>query len=866
MLRLEVIKKELINVFSVLSSCVEGYNNIGYFDINHDLEDIVKDILNIINYGNYINCNDYEKNSIGIDLIDKNTNTGIQVTSDQSLRKIKDSLRKSNAVKTKFVYLSVRKVKHKIKNENFDSDKDILNFIDLIQIAKTNSKLDELYEYVKCNNIFDNLFNKYYLKIDSNTITDVSLKDVIFPFKDLNDYILNILYYDKKIDIRDTMLLNMAEIINWVIGNRNFPISDVISFYKLYNKDNLNVNKDILNSRRNALISYYSGDLNKCSNIYNRNFNKVLKSDLSSWIKNDFLIDGRNILNKIDYSYFYSYKNKFQKEIRDNNITITYPFIDRIEKNILNTAIDKVIKYKYKDRRTKMYGFDLSTILNNIQSIIYISIIYGSITQLNLVREIIKNVLILFADAFNDIDLYKEGLKFYVLTCSFKDYKNIVKKLNVSDIESDEYVHSILNLREVIDVYYKNDFDIFVFDYYGRVLSDEEFLVYENRILDLLERKENINNALKSLPSNLIRINNKNRLFKVLKSMVPLYTRGVEEVIEYIKYEELNNENKEVLKDIISIIISNNQYSLITDLLIDIKKIDNTSIYDDILNKNDDDKLYCKLNMSGFNIDNLELVVDEMIRRNDIVIRTGINSRYQINYYILSDYFKEDTPKLRKIIESKLLHLCFNSLSSKNIEYDEKIKLLKSLIFIHYFDGKYDFDIKNILDNIVIESEESFFEEYNDKNIEIYIYALKYILKEITILDLLNNYMIVMNEEYLFSDISFILYYILSREDVNEYVFNIVFVFISIMLKSDKLDNRISAIELSKVLYNSIYFDNLYNSLEKISIESKYDKIKALIRVIKSLDSNELKISKLKENILNNRNYNIRYMGNKYLN
>ena len=866
MLRLEVIKKELINVFSVLSSCVEGYNNIGYFDINHDLEDIVKDILNIINYGNYINCNDYEKNSIGIDLIDKNTNTGIQVTSDQSLRKIKDSLRKSNAVKTKFVYLSVRKVKHKIKNENFDSDKDILNFIDLIQIAKTNSKLDELYEYVKCNNIFDNLFNKYYLKIDSNTITDVSLKDVIFPFKDLNDYILNILYYDKKIDIRDTMLLNMAEIINWVIGNRNFPISDVLSFYKLYNKDNLNVNKDILNSRRNALISYYSGDLNKCSNIYNRNFNKVLKSDLSSWIKNDFLIDGRNILNKIDYSYFYSYKNKFQKEIRDNNITITYPFIDRIEKNILNTAIDKVIKYKYKDRRTKMYGFDLSTILNNIQSIIYISIIYGSITQLNLVREIIKNVLILFADAFNDIDLYKEGLKFYVLTCSFKDYKNIVKKLNVSDIESDEYVHSILNLREVIDVYYKNDFDIFVFDYYGRVLSDEEFLVYENRILDLLERKENINNALKSLPSNLIRINNKNRLFKVLKSMVPLYTRGVEEVIEYIKYEELNNENKEVLKDIISIIISNNQYSLITDLLIDIKKIDNTSIYDDILNKNDDDKLYCKLNMSGFNIDNLELVVDEMIRRNDIVIRTGINSRYQINYYILSDYFKEDTPKLRKIIESKLLHLCFNSLSSKNIEYDEKIKLLKSLIFIHYFDGKYDFDIKNILDNIVIESEESFFEEYNDKNIEIYIYALKYILKEITILDLLNNYMIVMNEEYLFSDISFILYYILSREDVNEYVFNIVFVFISIMLKSDKLDNRISAIELSKVLYNSIYFDNLYNSLEKISIESKYDKIKALIRVIKSLDSNELKISKLKENILNNRNYNIRYMGNKYLN
>ena len=861
MLKKEYVNKELLNIFGVLSYCVDGYNNLGYLDINHDLEDVIKDILNLIGYGNFVNCNDFEKNTKGIDLIDREKNIGIQVTSNQSITKIKDTLNKCDN-KVIFVYLSVNKIKHKSYGDL------IINFIDLIYLAKVNDKLFDLYNYMK-NDTFISEFIRKYFNFSSEIIdNDVSLNDIIKPFKSLNGYIVNRFYSDTdNYKSNDCICNSMIKIMDWIIGDCKFPTNEVIEFYKNYNS-NIKIDNTILNSRRKALISYYNDDLKTSKNIYDYNFKKVINSNIPSWYKNDYLIDGRNISNRIDCSYLYSLKNKYQKEIKDSNITITYPLIDRIEKNILNMTLEKNVFCRYKNRKVKVFSTDFDIVFNNIQSLIYISIIYGSITHLNLVRELIKKVLIIFSDSHNDKDIYLLSLKFCILTGDYKHYKNICDKviLDYKEFEDYDYIKEVLGYRKNISNYYKNDFDIFIFDYYGRLLNDKDYLVYEKRTLKLLENHIKINDVTKSLPSNLARISNKDKLFEILYDLAKSpFKRQVEEVIRFIKYEDLNIENRNKIKKIVNE-VDINENTLISDLLLDIKRIENTNIYDEYLNKTNDDKLFCKLVLSKeYNPSNLELIVDELIKRHEKCIKDNCITSYAIDFYIPSNYFKKDSKKLRSVIEDKLLPLCLNSLSSEKIEFEEKLKLLRCLIYIHYFDNKYDNYIKNIFNNIKVESEESFIEIYSVDYIKLYILSLKYILKEISLLDLLNEYMIIMNTDYLFVDISIILDYILSKETISKEIENSLLVIIFTMLKSDKVDNRISAINLSKRLYKTSKFKDIYNELYKISIDSSYKEVKALINMIKDIRDRDKYLLQLVDNIKCNKNYNIRYIAKKYL-
>ena len=86
------------------------------------------------------------------------------------------------------------------------------------------------------------------------------------------------------------------------------------------------------------------------------------------------------------------------------------------------------------------------------------------------------------------------------------------------------------------------------------------------------------------------------------------------------------------------------------------------------------------------------------------------------------------------------------------------------------------------------------------------------------------------------------------------------------MLNSFEEENRVNAIKLSKVLYKSKYFDSVYKELITISRDSRYNEMRAIVILIKELnDNNNIQIKELINNIIYNSNYNIRFMGNKYL-
>ena len=83
---------EIFKCFSKIEELVDLYNNINLFDINKSLEDLYREVLNIIFKWDLINANSIKKNYPGVDLIDKEKNIFVQVTSLKTHNKIQSSI------------------------------------------------------------------------------------------------------------------------------------------------------------------------------------------------------------------------------------------------------------------------------------------------------------------------------------------------------------------------------------------------------------------------------------------------------------------------------------------------------------------------------------------------------------------------------------------------------------------------------------------------------------------------------------------------------------------------------------------------------------------------------------------------------
>lgn len=670
----------------------------------------------------------------------------------------------------------------------------------------------------------------------------------------------------------------MIEIFEWVIGNRTFPLEEIKNLYKNYDSSLLEGNLDIIKIKRKAFIDYFDDEIGKSQKKYDTLYRKL--SDIKEkWIRDDILIDGRNILYKIEFlQHKRILKNKFEKKIRQSGYNIQYPYIDRLEKELLNNSINRTNNYKYKRKGTQIFGVGLEQVFSDIQKIIYISILYGSITQILCLRKTIGMILLLYADSLKEEELYKIALKFYILSGEYEEFKKIVDKVSVKyrSLESMVYLKEILKLRSSILKYNIEYFDIFIFDYYGRLLNEKQYEIYENRILKILNGNKNmlINSSLKAIPNNIPRFKKLDKLFTTFNNKLEClgYRREIQTILNHVSYKDLPIFNRLIVKEIIKKIIESKDYLIITDLLIEIKKTEGIKDYDEILLKEDsDDNLLFKINETDeYKPEYLELIIDEITKRHKKTIETKVITGYSTTYNIVSNFFEFEKEKLKvkKIVEEKILPLINMSISSSSIEIIEKLKLLRTLLYIHFFDSDYDSAIKEILNSMSLDGEDSAFRtHYSPDFLVLYIELFKYLFNEITLEELFNYYLLkIIEKEYLFSEIRLILEYIFGKIKFSTSNLNIICIIIHLMLNSIEEENRVNAIKLSKVLYKSKYFDSVYKELITISRDSRYNEMRAIVILIKELnDNNNIQVKELINNIIYNSNYNIRFMGNKYL-
>lgn len=713
-------------------------------------------------------------------------------------------------------------------------------------------------------------------------------KDYIKKFEFIKDYIYcetfgNI--FDKKFDNlnNDEYIILGKDILDWLMGKREFPINQLISFYDKLSIDYKFENDSLIKRRWDGIISYFKGNIEESYKIYIELLDKVkLTKNIPSWFKDDIYIDGRNIYNLLDnIAGRFSINNIFQNQLDKNNHKLSYPVIDRIRSDIYENTIEKVIEYKNKSRNTIIYGIGLERLLNYIQEAVYISIMYGSITQLRLVRKILSNSLGIYSDCYKEEKFYKLTLKLKVLSGEFKEFKKIYNtiKYEYKFVNSKEFISEIFELQNSMLTFDIDNYYCFIFDVYGRNIADDKFKYLESKIYEILDEKKDVNpyfieTTLRSITNNIHRINNKKKLFHLLllyiKKDYSRFYMYFSDILNNIIINELNESEK-----IAYIRLVKKCYKLdnvnVVHAIMNIKKYTGINFFDEYLTKSRYTRIINNLNNNENHKALKDILddIDKIVKQRDE--KPGVHVGYAVHYNLSNFFIKKDyTEEMKKLIINDFFPLAKRILISKNQYAYEKINILNAVIDIVICDESEEIkkECELLIKNIALESAKNPFGKIKSEiDIKINELLFEYACNKITLSSLLSKYLIyaVEDDSNLEEILKCIIQLIKWKKISNA---NIEKIYIIYNLAINKRKNEITkyVIELSSVFINTQFYEYIEIDLNEIISYNNYDELIFIVDMIHNLTNKKrYKMQKIISILEKNENYNLKYVINKYL-
>ena len=721
-------------------------------------------------------------------------------------------------------------------------------------------------------------------------------KKYINKFKELENYAMSLIYpkfIKKEYNFSSNTLIFGKKIVDWIFGISEYPFNEIEILYKELREEFEIKEESILGKRWNANKMYFEGKLLDAKNGY-----IDLKNDINSnneipyWLKDDILIDGRNILNKYDNSMNqYTYSNPFQEEINKNKHKLSYPDVDRIKADIFEKVSENVFNNKNKGKYTTIIGIGLEDILNNIQNLAYITIFYGSITHLKLVRILIAEVMYMYADTFEDEEFYKITLKMLFLAGERKKYKNLFNKLKLDYhfVNSRLFVNELVSSLDTTISFEKLENEIFIYDLYGRILENEIYNGFESRMLDNIEITEDyhmiyITDIFKSIPSNLSRFNDISRLLKIIMDYLEKdYSRFFYEfgkILNNIDIKTLSEENFKIYKSIIDKILTLKDRNIIniSYAIINIKEYKpEIRDYDEILSKKktfesiiynlEDDR-----NIRDSLKDIIEICKD---RYKEIEENPGVAVGYVTEYYLERNFFIKEVyeEKTHDIIIKEYIPLAKLILLSENQFIREKVKIIKTLSYILLVeeDKKIKEDIINSINNSEFSKYEEDFTESREKtkeDLKNNILMANYIYENIKVNQLFSKYLErSLNDpsqiEEILNCIKIIKDKLNGNKEFNPKLFYYLFIN---AYKENDIEIRNKLIELSDIFINTDCEEEILEMLNDCVDNLSYEECVGYIKLLIKVPKNEIyKYEKIIEKLKNNANYNVRIMVEKYI-
>ena len=737
-----------------------------------------------------------------------------------------------------------------------------------------------------------NTFNIFNAEVTNRNEYSEFYYKYVNIFEELKGYLFENLFWNyQKADynFRSISLQFGKAIIDWVIGKKDFPIQLLEQFQNELKTEFEISEDDIIKERWIAMIEYFKGNIEGSIEIYQDLLIKVKSGEkIEAYFKDDILIDGRNINAQFNNeNNKYKLKDEFQEEINKNRHILANPIYDRIKTNIYEAAHKNSFGYKHKSKHTIIYSNGLENICNEIQKLIYVTIFYGSITHLKLSRELLSDILYLYADALEDEDLYLSSLRMLLLSNNTKKFEQLFNSLKcrTSKIHSNEFISSLLNQRNTVIKFYIDNYNCFLYKLFGKYLLEDEYLKLENIILSKIEINEkiNINNiydSLKALKSNVSRIDNKEKLFQIFLSYFEnRYSRfymEIAEIMNLIEVEELNKNELEVFSKILDkLIVEEKKHSLnIIDAIVNYKKTTNTDKYDEIIYKEPHNIIVNNIIEEKDNYSTVEKIIDIMEERvNQRENSPNVFTGYANEYTIGRDSFKKEnyTKKLEDLILTRYIPLAKTILASENQTIYEKIRHIKMLsnLLMENNTEKYRNIMLDIVDKINLES--VYDDEFRNRTIEDLSNnkkMLEFLLDIISQEEIINTFC-----KDIFDNEDNILEVLKCFNCINEKIElkdanlenQLYFTYIYSYNRYFDIDVKCKSYSILKILLKTKYKIDMIELMNNNANVCTFEEAREIIKVLLYEKIENQYVKEIKEKLLENNNYNIRRITNRYL-
>lgn len=771
---------------------------------------------------------------------------------------------------------------HKMTNylTKFENNGDIING-DCTKVFNLYIDSEEAYEILTRKDNYSDFYKSYISK-----------------FKELEDYAFSLFYpyFNKKtFDFTSNPLVFGKRIIDWVYGLDEFPSKEIQEFYNDLKIDFNFDDNTVIVKRWNANIAYFNSDVKQASENYSKLYDELLKcKNVPEWFLDDICIDGRNLLHQYENMINkISFDNKFQTRLSSNRHKLSYPDIDRIKSEIFESVSKNVFNNKNKSKYTTIYGIGLEECFRKIQDLVFLTIFYGSITHLKLVRELISNIMYMYADTFEDEEFYNLTLRMLFLSGEFKKYRNLYNKirLNYSFVINGDFIKSIVCSRKALFKFEEDRNNVFLFDIYGRYLGDDLYLLLEKNMINIITIKDDYNlniisDAFKAIATNIKRSTNVGKLLTIIKDyFVKSYSRFYMDFGRLLGEIDVNELTKSEFQDYQNVIDSmikekeHTNYDL-SNCIVRIKERDpKITKYDNFFSKKGThENIVYQIELENNEIEAIKSITNVYKERHEKREKNpGVYSGYMTDYNIGTNIFTASlyVGKLKEFILEEYLPLAQSIILSENEDIFEKnrhIKLLTYLLMVE----KDETIKRSIIDSIHKAKEIKYFEPHyigemkfrNKMDLDINVVMFDVIAGIIKYEDALCIYL----EDAIKSpnNIGAILdclstlneFCVNKNDDILDKLF-IIFIF---SYEINDLDVRIDTIIMSNVFVGSKYEERVLEILEKRLENMVFEECKGYIQLIMNIDKDKRNIySTIIEKLKNNKNYYVKYMASKYL-
>lgn len=263
----------------------------------------------------------------------------------------------------------------------------------------------------------------------------------------------------------------------------------------------------VVQIRWQAIQAYFAGDVEKCVECLEAAWNLAKQTTQPTWVIKDILIDLRNQHWTCCTAKNQYFDSPAQKELSDSDEEIYYPILDRIHESLHEKYIVGLYKKKTDSPYSVMLGGDVDQCGEMLASSLVVSMYNGSLTQILLFYEKVRNFVFYLNCRYDDwnlrLNLYKLAIfagKESEIKGIQDSYPEVLNNLNANEAAS---IMEFCSNQPIS--YQKINNQLLAFGAVGYFLDDKSYEGYEKSIVEGIKSWLNDDHSVVAVGQNIFK-------------------------------------------------------------------------------------------------------------------------------------------------------------------------------------------------------------------------------------------------------------------------------------------------------------------------------------------------------------------------